>query len=128
MGVTLSQKGNFNDTTNYLKKLLDKSWMHPLDKYGQEGVDALFNATPKDTGTTANSWYYKIDRNLATNEISLTWYNKNVNNGVNVALVIQYGHATGFGGYVHGIDYINPALKPVFDKLAQEVWEEVTKV
>lgn len=95
-----------------------------LEKYGQEGVAALSSATPADTGLASNSWYYtvKVTKNGAT----ITWSNSDVEGGFPVAVMIQYGHGTGTGGYVSGRDYINPAIVPIFDKIAESVWREVT--
>jgi hypothetical protein len=96
-----------------------------LEKYGQEGVVALASATPVDTGLTASSWYYEIER--GPEKVSITFYNSNIQNGIPIAIILQYGHATGGGGWVQGRDYINPALQPIFDSIAQKAWEEVTK-
>ena len=94
-----------------------------LDRYGQEGVDALANATPKESGETANSWRYRIIRKRGF--VTIEWYNTHVNDGANIAVLIQYGHGTGTGGYVQGIDYINPSIRPVFDRIADEIWKKV---
>nr|DAH12804.1 MAG TPA: type I neck protein [Caudoviricetes sp.] len=96
-----------------------------LHQYGQMGVDALAAATPKDTGKTAGSWYYDIG--IDTNGLKITWRNSNENKGVNIAIILQYGHGTRNGGYVKGIDYINPALKSVFSDLADAIWTEVNE-
>ena len=96
-----------------------------LDKYGREGVNALASATPVESGRTADSWYYEIER--STRSASITFLNSNVNKGVPIAIILQYGHGTGTGGWVQGRDYINPAIQPIFDRLADEAWEEVTK-
>lgn len=96
-----------------------------LDKYGAQGVAALAAATPIRTGETAGSWNYEVER--SGNRYSIVWKNDNINNGVNIALILQLGHGTGTGGYVQGVDYINPALQPIFDQLAEEAWQEVTK-
>lgn len=124
--VKLSQKGDFKNAEKFLKKSLGNDWMKVLDQYGREGVSALSQSTPKDTGLTASSWSYEITKKNGV--IALTWKNSNVNKGVNIALIIQYGHGTANGGYVQGRDYINPALQPIFDKLAEQAWKEVTKV
>ena len=123
MHITCS--GDLSKTMKFLNRLQHKDYLNILATYGQRGVEALREATPKDTGETANSWYYEIkqDRNGAT----ISWCNRNVNDGVVIAAIIQYGHGTGWGGYVQGIDYINPAMKPIFDDLANECWKEVTK-
>ena len=123
MRITCS--GDLSKTMKFLNRLQNKEYLNILAQYGKRGVDALRAATPQDTGKTADSWYYEIkqDRNVAT----ISWCNRNVNDGVVIAAIIQYGHGTGTGGYVQGIDYINPALKPIFDDLANECWKEVTK-
>ena len=125
-GVVLTQKGNFSRTNRYFQKLLSRLHMSILDKYGRQGVAALSSATPVDYGETASSWYYKIENN--GDLYSLTFFNSNVNKGVPIAIILQYGHGTGTGGYVQGRDYINPAIQPVFDKLADEAWKEVTSL
>jgi hypothetical protein len=96
-----------------------------LEQYGQKGVDALASATPKDSGETAHCWAYKIERK--SGKVSIVWSNTNVVNGSNIAVLIQYGHGTGTGGYVQGRDYINPAIRPIFDKIADDVWKKVTQ-
>ena len=123
--MRITSTGDFSKTLKFLNRLQDKEYLNVLSKYGKRGVEALKAATPKDTGTTADSWYYEIeqDRNGAT----ISWCNSNVNDGVVIAAIIQYGHGTGRGGYVQGTDYINPAMKPIFDDLANECWKEVTK-
>ena len=123
--ITITHKGNFNKTEKFLKRASDFKINSVLNKYGKKGVEALAAATPKRSGETADSWSYKIEKNNGGYVIA--WDNSNVNNGVNIALILQYGHGTGTGGYVQGIDYINPALKPIFDALADEAWQEVTK-
>ena len=122
--VKVGDKGDFNKTFKFLRAMKEKRFLKNLDKYGQMGVDALAAATPKRTGLTAESWTYDITDN--GEQLIISWNNTNVQNGYyNVALMIQYGHGTGTGGWVEGIDYINPALKPVFDKIADAVWMEV---
>lgn len=123
---TLSSKGDFKTLEKYLKKSLGKNYMDVLNQYGQMGVQALAAATPVDTGKTASSWTYKIVE--SDGQISIEWMNTNINRGVNIAIILQYGHATRNGGYVAGRDYINPALQPIFDKLADAAWKEVTAV
>lgn len=122
--VRFGQKGNFEKTTRFfgtLKKSID---MNLLNEYGRQGVLALSSATPVDTGLTASSWYYKIERTKT--KISLNFYNSNViNDWLVVAIVLQYGHATQNGGWVEGKDFINPAIQPIFDKLAEVAWREV---
>lgn len=124
--IKLSQKGDLRRVEKYLRKSIGDDWQRVLEQYGKQGVEALSKYTPKDTGLTASSWSYEITKKNGI--ISLTWKNSNVNNGVNIALILQYGHGTANGGYVQGRDYINPALQPIFDKLAEQAWKEVTKV
>ena len=124
--ITFREKGDLSKFTNYLKKA-KLAVTHPrLEKYGQEGVAALRAATPKDTGLTSDSWSYQIIR--TPNGVTINFNNSNVQNGVPIAIILQYGHATRNGGWVEGRDYINPAIQPIFDKLAKEAWEEVTKL
>lgn len=122
--ITFSHKGNFSRTNRFLEKALNVVKLGELDKYGRQGVDALSAATPVDTGNTAGSWEYKITRDHGSATIS--WFNTNVSNGVNIAVILQYGHGTRNGGYVKGRDYINPAMQPVFDKIAESAWKEIT--
>lgn len=124
--IKFKQKGDFKTLTNYLLKVNKGFDVGILDKYGEEGVTALRSATPKDTGLTADSWEYRIVR--GDGSVSIMFNNTNVQNGVPIAVILQYGHATRNGGYVQGIDYINPALRPVFEKIAEEAWEEVKRV
>ena len=111
--------------TKYLINVKRAAKVNVLEKYGQEGVAALESATPRDTGLTASSWYYEIER--VDGQTSITFYNSNIQNGIPIAIILQHGHATGTGGWVQGRDYINPAIQPIFDKIAQKAWEEVTK-
>lgn len=124
--IKIRQKGDFSKVTKYLIKAKKGIRLRDLDKYGKQGVAALSSATPVDTGLTASSWYYKIERDNST--ISITFLNSNVQNGVPIAVILQYGHGTGTGGWVQGRDYINPALRPIFDKIADDAWKEVTKL
>lgn len=124
--ISFRQKGDFSKTLKYLDRIRDPIKMGILDKYGREGVKALSSATPVDSGVTANSWYYKIEKDTKTARVA--FYNSNVNKGVPIAIIIQYGHGTGTGGWVQGKDYINPAIRPIFDKMANDVWKEVTRV
>lgn len=124
--IGFRQKGDFSKTTSYLKRLRNANIIRILEKYGQEGVAALSSATPVDTGLTASSWYYKIETNSTS--ASLIFCNSNVNRGVNIAIILQYGHGTGTGGWVQGRDYINPAIQPLFDKIVEHAWGEVTKL
>ena len=123
--INIKQKGDFKNLSSFLEKTKEKLNLGLLDKYGREGVAALQAATPKDTGKTSESWYYKIERKNGS--VSLTFHNSNQNKGVPIAIILQYGHATRNGGYVEGVDYINPALLPIFDKIAEEAWKEVKK-
>ena len=123
--ITFRQKGDFSKLTRYLERAKEVIKLGDLDKYGQEGVDALSSATPVDSGLTASSWYYKIENKNGSAIIS--FYNSNVNNGVPIAIILQYGHGTNNGGWVEGRDYINPAILPIFEKIANDAWEEVTK-
>lgn len=122
--VSFHHKGNFQKTDNFLKKAKQGDYFRSLEKFAQEGVNALASATPIDSGKTAASWDYTISRSKSS--VSITWTNSNINNGVNIAVIIQYGHGTRNGGYVQGRDYINPAIRPIFDKIAENVWKEVT--
>ena len=124
--ISFRQKGDFSKTEKFLKKSFGRNYIDVLEKYAQQGVAALSAATPLDTGLTAVSWEYEIIQNESS--ISIVWNNVNVNNGVNIALILQYGHGTRNGGYVVGQDYINPALKPIFDKMADAAWKEVTGI
>lgn len=123
--ISISQKGDFSKLTGFLERMKNVIKIGDLDKYGREGVAALSAATPKDSGLTANSWYYEIER--GKDSVSISFYNSNVNKGVPIAVILQYGHGTRNGGYVEGIDYINPAIQPIFNKIAEDAWKEVTK-
>lgn len=122
--ITFTHKGNFNKTDNFFKRALAYDYIRILERYAQEGVSALASATPTDSGETANSWDYKIIR--YPGGVKISWLNTHVVDGVPIAIVIQYGHGTRNGGYVQGRDYINPALRPIFDKISKELWKEVT--
>ncbi len=124
--ITFKQTGDFSKTQRAFEKMREVARKGILDKYGKEGVMALSTATPNDSGETANSWVYKIT--TTAGQSSITFYNTHVNNGVNVAIILQYGHGTGTGGWVEGRDYINPAIRPVFDKIVDSVWKEVTHI
>lgn len=121
--ITIKTKGNFKKTDNLLAKILKRDYVTVLTKYGQLGVEALRNATPVDTGLTANSWSYEIVED--SSGVKIYWKNSNIVKGVPIAVILQYGHGTGTGGYVEGTDYINPALKSVFEKIADAAWKEV---
>lgn len=122
--ISFKHKGDLSKTTNFLKRARDFKVERILNKYGKLGVSALMQDTPRDTGETAKSWDYEIEE--SNGELKLVFFNSNVNRGVNIALLIQYGHGTGTGGWVEGRDYINPSLRPIFDELAEKLWKEVT--
>ena len=124
--VTFRQKGDFSKLTKYFERLKEVVKLGDLDKYGREGVAALSSATPKDTGLTADSWYYEIENKNGS--VKITFNNSNIQNGVPIAIILQYGHGTRNGGFVEGIDYINPAIRPIFEKIANDAWREVTKL
>ena len=124
--ITFRHKGDFSKLTRFLQKAKHAVRLGDLDKYGREGVAALASATPTDSGVTAASWYYTIEKTGGTTRISFG--NANVNDGVSIAIILQYGHGTGTGGWVQGRDYINPAIQPIFDRLASDAWREVTKL
>lgn len=124
--ISFRHKGNFAKLTRYLQRVKGAVRNGVLDKYGREGVAALASATPVDTGLTAKSWYYEISNQNGSATIS--FFNSNIQNGVPIAIILQYGHGTRNGGWVQGVDYINPALKPIFDRIANEAWREVTKL
>lgn len=124
--ITFRQKGNFSKLNRYFKRVKEVVKVGDLDRFGREGVQALSSATPKDTGLTATSWEYSIER--SSNRVSITFNNTNIQNGVPIAIILQYGHGTRNGGYVQGRDYINPAIQPIFDKMAEDAWKEVTKL
>ena len=124
--ISVKQSGDFHNLENFLHKNLHMNLDNYLQMYGQKGVDALSNATPRDTGLTADSWRYEIKKDPKTKTITVTWYNDNiVDEWFNVALMIQYGHATGSGYWIEGRDYINPAISSIFDEMAEEIWKEV---
>lgn len=122
--IRVKHRGNFKNTESFFRKVSEARYLRILEKYGREGVEALASATPVRTGKTAASWSYEIAQ--TSGGYSITWNNSNVNNGVNIALILQYGHGTGTGGYVEGIDYINPALRPIFDNIADSAWKEIS--
>ena len=121
--IRITTKGDFNNTFRFLNKMSKFQINKILEKYGQMGVEALRSATPIDSGKTAESWGYEIS--VGKEGATIHWTNTNQNTGVYIAVILQYGHGTGTGGYVQGIDYINPAIRPVFDKIAEEAWMEV---
>jgi len=124
--ISFRQKGDFSKLTNFLEKVKKTVRLSDLDKYGREGVAALASATPIDSGKTASSWNYKITNKQGL--VKITFYNSNIQNGVLIAIILQYGHGTRNGGWVQGRDYINPAIQPIFDKIVNEAWREVTKL
>ena len=124
--ISFRQKGDFKKLTRYFERVKEVVKLGDLDKYGREGVQALSSATPVDSGLTASSWYYTIENKNGTAKIMFN--NSNIQNGVPIAVILQYGHGTGTGGWVEGRDYINPAIRPIFDKIAESAWREVTKL
>ncbi len=121
--IRVTGRGDFEKTRKFLAKNSRGDIFAQLDRYGQMGVDALAKATPVDTRISANSWKYRVIRDRRNARIE--WYNTNEVNGTPVVILIQYGHATGTGGYVHGRDFINPAMRPLFDRIADEIWKKV---
>ena len=124
--ISFRQKGDFSKLTRFLERAKEAVRLGDLDKYGREGVAALASATPIDSGETAKSWYYEITNKNGT--ATITFCNSNIQNGVPIAIVLQYGHGTRNGGWVEGRDYINPAIQPIFDKIVEDAWREVTKL
>ena len=122
--IKLTSKKGWDKTEKLLKNSLGDKWFSVLEKYGSQGVQALSAATPTESGKTASSWDYKIVKKGG--KVSVIWNNSNIENGVNIAVILQYGHGTGNGGYVQGRDHINPALRPIFDAMADAAWKEVT--
>lgn len=123
--IKFVHRGSFKNTETFLKRNEKMEVLSILRKYGQEGVEALRESTPKDSGETANSWSYEIKE--TSQGYQIYWSNSNINKGIPIAILIQFGHGTGTGGYVEGRDYINPAIQPIFDKIADDAWREVTK-
>lgn len=124
--VHVYSQGNFDHLRTWLKSIKEQNLLRILEKYGENGVLLLIANTPVRSGKTAESWYYYIQRN--NRGYDLVWANRNVKDGVNVAVLLQYGHATGTGGYVPSVDYINPTLKPLMEKLVNEMFREVENV
>ena len=124
--ISFKQKGDFSKLSRFFERAKEVVHMGNLDKYGRAGVAALSAATPKDSGETASSWEYEIKRTKTT--VSIVFNNTNIQNGVPIAIILQYGHATNNGGYVECVDYINPAIKPIFERIANDAWKEVTQV
>lgn len=124
--INFTQRGNWNKTTEYLNRLKRVQLSALLSKYGEQGVNALSNATPKDSGLTAQSWSYTIVQRQGY--YSIRWHNSHIEKGRPIAIMLQYGHGTRNGGYVQGRDYIMPAIRPIFDQIANEAWKEVTTI
>ena len=124
--ISFRHKGDFSKLNRYLANVDKAVKVSDLEKFGREGVAALASATPAESGLTANSWYYKVERNKGSAKIS--FYNSNIQNGVPIAIILQYGHGTRNGGWVQGRDYINPAIQPIFDQILNNAWREVTKL
>ena len=124
--ISFRQKGNFKKTERYLQRVRYLAYSGMLDSYGRKGVEALKSATPIDSGMTAESWYYKID--VKPNSVTIGFYNSNIQNGVPIAVILQYGHGTKNGGWVEGRDYINPAIQSIFDEITERIWKEVTRL
>ncbi len=124
--ITFKHKGDFSKTRKFFEKAKKGVNVHNLEQYGQAGVNALMSSTPVDSGLTASSWYYEIEKK--DGKIKINFCNSNIQNGVPIAIILQYGHGTRNGGWVEGKDYINPAIQPIFDKIAKTAWKEVSKV
>ena len=124
--ISFRQKGDFSKLTSFLERAKESVKIGDLDKYGREGVAALSSATPIDSGKTANSWKYEITNKNGS--VTISFNNSNIQNGVPIAIILQYGHGTKNGGWVQGRDYINPAIQPVFDEIVDKAWKEVTKL
>ena len=122
--IKFKQKGDFSKLTNYFERAKEIFKVGDLNKYGRMGVKALEDATPRDTGKTASSWYYEIENQ--NGKATISFHNSNVENNVSIAVILQYGHGTRNGGWVEGRDYINPAVQPVFDDIADKAWKEAT--
>jgi hypothetical protein len=122
--ITIKQSGNFNNTDKFLKRVSMSNYLHIFEKYGREGIAALALVTPIDSGVTSDSWGYKIKR--TSKGISIAWTNSHIVAGVPIVILLQYGHGTRNGGYVQGTDFINPAIRPIFDKMSLDIWREVS--
>ena len=123
--IRITHKGSFRKTETFMKRTLKHNYMQILDRYGKRGVEILQNATPKDSGVTADSWYYEIYNDGKA--VHLSWFNSNENNGVSVVILLLYGHGLQNGGYVQGNDFVTPAIQPLLNELANKAWREVTK-
>lgn len=121
--ISVRHTGNFQRTDRLLSGLIGAHYLRKMKKYGEKGVEALKAATPKDSGKTAEAWSYEIVQDPG--RTAIYWKNSHVENGVNIAVILQYGHGTRTGGFVEGIDYITPAIRPIFEEMAEEVWKEV---
>lgn len=124
--ISITSTGDFKKTNRFLHRLMEWHFANKLDRYGEKGVEALKSATPVDTGNTSDHWSYEIIEEPG--RTSIWWKNDNINKGVNIAVILQYGHGTRNGGYVEGIDYINPAIRPVFTEMADAIWKEVVSL
>lgn len=124
--VKFKQKGDFSNITNFLERAKDTFHVGKLDEFAKEGVEALSEATPVKSGKTAASWSYNIKH--TKNKVTISFSNSNMSEGVPIAIILQYGHGNGNGAYIEGVDYINPAIKPIFDKILNYAWKEVTKI
>lgn len=122
--ISFTQKGDFNKLTKFLKNSSKNLNISGLDKFGKEGVAALASVTPVDTGETASCWYYKIQKTKTS--ISINFCNSNISEDVPIAIILQYGHVTNNKGWVEGYDYINPSIKPIFEKITKQAWKEVS--
>lgn len=123
--ISITSKGSFKNTDAFLERMKSEQIFAALERYGREGVNALANATPVDSGITAESWSYEVIKQHGRH--SLIFHNSHMVDGRPIAILLQYGHGTGTGGYVQGRDYINPVIRPLFDRIADEVWKAVTK-
>lgn len=123
--ITVEVHDSLNKTNRFLERCLNVIKLGNLDKYGKRGVEALKAATPRDTGLAASCWYYEINR--TKDGVTLEWHNNDIEHGYHVIMGIQYGHATKSGGWVEGLDFINPALRPIFEEIKDELWREVTR-
>lgn len=126
MAIIFTQRGDFSKTKRYLRKLKEKNYRPILERYANEGLRILQSATPEDTGVTADSWSYKIVINRS--KFSIQWLNNHTNNGIPIVILLQYGHGTRGGTFVEGRDFINPGMKPLFEKISEEIWKEVTSL
>ena len=124
--IKFKHSGDFKHTERFFKRTNASEYLRIFHKYGKEGVNTLSLNTPIDSGETKNSWSYEIKR--TKQGVTIIWNNSHIDDGAKIAILLQYGHGTRTGGYVQGRDYINPALRPIFDKIAEEIWKEVTKL